>query len=104
MGKKAAPKFLISDAWDHIFPGNKKRTCRFALDANLIDKPGHLIHMFGIKDSKGWRMAFRAEAYEVLDSLLHANPGLLESPAAFGLTESTVAPTWDNAIRGNSLI
>ena len=88
--------YLIADGWTHIFleysagkPVEVERICRLVLDPNDL----RLVRA----DVKHGDMFIRATSFEaddLLDSLLHGNPGLLEEPESFGLRCGTELPAW----------
>lgn len=100
------PQFIMESHWEHIFPGEKLRTIRFCLDVKALEanKGVAAFTSLGVLDSKGWRMAFRTEGEDVLDSLINGNPDFLDHPELYGAVRADSIPDWDNEIRGRSLM
>jgi hypothetical protein len=91
------PTYLSADGWPHIFlestagaePLEVGRICRFVLDSNDL----RLLRA----DVEHGNMFIRATSFEaddLIDSLLHGNPGLLDEPESFGLECGTELPAW----------
>lgn len=97
-------RLIVSEGWEHIFKGTKQKIVRFCLDSDLLDEGTTAFKSFGIKDSRGWRMAFRAEAEDVLDSLVNGNPDFLEHPEHYGALLVNKEPVWENDVRGRSIL
>jgi hypothetical protein len=70
-------------------PLEVERICRFVLDSNDL----RLVRA----DIEHGNMFIRATSFEaddLLDSLVHGNPGLLDKPESFGLESGTELPAW----------
>ena len=82
-------KYLIANAWNHIFEGRTPSEVRFVF--NVAEET--ISHM-QICTHEGWEAAMRQQAEDVLDSLLNANPEALDYPGNYGLTKSNHLPAW----------
>jgi hypothetical protein len=91
------PTYLSADGWVHIFleypagaePLEVERTCRLVLDSNDL----RLLRA----DVEHGNMFIRATSFEaddLLDSLLHGNPCLLDEPERCGLECGNELPAW----------
>lgn len=97
---------LVAEEWEHHFP-RRKATIRFALNVSELEHRQLTVRDFesiGIKTEDGWRMAFRVEAEDLLDSLLQGNEDVFDKPEQYGVERASVLPQWENYQGGTPLM
>jgi hypothetical protein len=91
-------RYIVADhGWSHIWmsrsddgsPIEVERSCRFVLDRERLC----LLHVDIDVEGK-WVVATPAEAQDLLDSLVHGNPDLVDDPDIYGLEVRDSLPTW----------
>jgi hypothetical protein len=88
-----APRYLIAEAWDHIFAGVGKRPARFVYDR----RSEKIVCMHVQVGFDGWKVPMVGQMADVEDSLNTANADALTNPGYYGLIEADELPAWATA-------
>lgn len=91
------PQYIVANSWSHIFleedqrgiSVERERTCRFVMDRDDLDMVRVDVEVDG-----NMRAATDAETADLLDSIVNANPDVIDDPKRYGFSITEQLPRW----------